>query len=146
MPRFACTGLDLPRFPYAASGRPDTGSNLDDMWDTWVANSFILYTHTHTSTSTWTVDGKTLAGKMGAKDLLAPFSLRDHVGNLLQQWGSRLSLCCTMLYCHVPESAVHRRPLPTRGEGIKDYARECSIGPLPVSPLGFHIHIPECSM
>ncbi|CAE7581120.1 unnamed protein product [Symbiodinium natans] len=47
---------------------------------------------------------------MGAKDLLAPFSLRDHVGNLLQQ------------------------PLPTRGEGIKDYARECSIGPLPVPP------------
>ena len=41
---------------------------------------------------------------------LSIFSLRDHVGNLLQQ------------------------PLPTRGEGIKDYARQSSIGPLPVPP------------
>mmetsp|Transcript_88262 Transcript_88262/g.140341 ORF Transcript_88262/g.140341 Transcript_88262/m.140341 type:complete len:167 (-) Transcript_88262:50-550(-) len=43
-------------------------------------------------------------------DALSIFSLRDHVSSLLQQ------------------------PLPTRGEGIKDYAKESSIGPLPVPP------------
>eukprot|EP00435_Cladocopium_sp_Y103_P055687 s206_g18.t1 len=42
-------------------------------------------------------------------DALSIFSLRDHVSSLLQQ------------------------PLPTRGEGIKDYAKESSIGPLPAS-------------
>mmetsp|Transcript_92658 Transcript_92658/g.220472 ORF Transcript_92658/g.220472 Transcript_92658/m.220472 type:complete len:182 (-) Transcript_92658:65-610(-) len=44
-------------------------------------------------------------------DSLAVLSLRDRVSNLLQQ------------------------PLPTRGEGIKEYARESSVGPLPVPPI-----------
>mmetsp|Transcript_39075 Transcript_39075/g.63148 ORF Transcript_39075/g.63148 Transcript_39075/m.63148 type:complete len:209 (-) Transcript_39075:99-725(-) len=43
-------------------------------------------------------------------ELLAPMAVRDHVGNLLQQ------------------------PLPSKGENIKDYTRECSIGALPVVP------------